>query len=53
MRRTSSSRPAFRFTQTADLVLTRELGKAVAAELAPAPAISLVNPWDYLARSLA
>jgi hypothetical protein len=42
-----------RFTQTADLVLTRELGKAVAAELAAAPAISLVNPWDYLARSLA
>jgi ribulose-5-phosphate 4-epimerase/fuculose-1-phosphate aldolase len=42
-----------RFTQTADLVLTRELGKAVAAELAAAPAISLVNPWDYQARSLA
>jgi ribulose-5-phosphate 4-epimerase/fuculose-1-phosphate aldolase len=32
-----------RFTQTADLVLTRELGKAVAAELAAAPAIFLVN----------
>jgi L-ribulose-5-phosphate 4-epimerase len=32
-----------RFTQTADLILTRELGKAVAAELASSTAIFLVN----------
>jgi L-ribulose-5-phosphate 4-epimerase len=32
-----------RFTQTADLILTRDLGKAVAAELADASAIFLVN----------
>ena len=32
-----------RFTQTADLILTRELGQAVAAELGPARAIFLVN----------
>jgi len=32
-----------RFTQTADLILTRDLGKALAAELADASAIFLVN----------
>ena len=32
-----------RFLQTADLILTRDLGKAVAAELADASAIFLVN----------
>lgn len=32
-----------RFTQTADLILTRDLGKAVAAELAASSAIFLVN----------
>lgn len=32
-----------RFTQTADLILTRELGQAVAAELGPAGAVFLVN----------
>lgn len=32
-----------RFTGTADLIVTRELGKAVAAELASAPAVFLVN----------
>ncbi len=32
-----------RFTQTADLILTRELGQAVAAELGTARAIFLVN----------
>jgi ribulose-5-phosphate 4-epimerase/fuculose-1-phosphate aldolase len=32
-----------RFTQTADLILTHELGKAVAAELGPARAMFLVN----------
>ena len=32
-----------RFTQTADLILTRELGQAVAAELGPARAVFLVN----------
>ena len=32
-----------RFTQTADLILTRELGRAVATELGPARAIFLVN----------
>jgi L-fuculose-phosphate aldolase len=32
-----------RFTQTADLIRTGDLGKAVAAELASAPAIFLVN----------
>lgn len=32
-----------RFTRTADLILTRELGKAVAAELGPARALFLVN----------
>jgi ribulose-5-phosphate 4-epimerase/fuculose-1-phosphate aldolase len=32
-----------RFTQTADLILTRELGQAAAAELGPARAMFLVN----------
>lgn len=32
-----------RFTQTADLVLTRELGRSVAATLGAAPAVFLVN----------
>jgi L-fuculose-phosphate aldolase len=32
-----------RFTQTADLILTRELGQAAAAELGPARALFLVN----------
>jgi ribulose-5-phosphate 4-epimerase/fuculose-1-phosphate aldolase len=32
-----------RFTRTADLILTRELGQAVGAELGPARAIFLVN----------
>ena len=32
-----------RFSRTADLILTRELGQAVAAELGPARAIFLVN----------